>query len=108
MRLNVKPLKLKNMKNTLTVVKPQGFDSVAARVSELISKYEFESFRGKDFQTELLVTPTLPQYKTQHHIPIRSLFFDTPYEIELLSNRKLKRLFKMWGIPKGYQRHFVK
>jgi len=108
MRLNVKPLKLKNMKNQMTVVKPQGFDSVAARVSELISKYEFESFRGKDFQSELLVTKTLPQYKTQHQIPIRSLFFDTPYEIELLSNRKIKRLFRMWGIPKGYQRHFVK
>ena len=82
--------------------------TINERCSQLFTKYEFEAFRGKDFQTELLHTPTLPQYKTQHQIPIRSLFFDTPYEIELLSSKKIKRLCEMWGIPKAYQRHFVK
>mgnify|MGYP001138059708 CR=1 FL=1 len=87
------------MKNTIEITN---------RVSELIAKHEFESFRGKDFQTELLVTPTLPQYKHKLPIPLRALFFDTSFEIELMSGSKLKKLFRLWNIPKGYQRHFVK
>lgn len=82
--------------------------TITSRCSELFAKYEFESFRGRDFQNDLLVTAPLPRYKRKLSIPMRALFFDTPFEIELFSNRKLKNLFKSWGIPKAYQRHFVK
>lgn len=82
--------------------------TITSRCSELFSKYEFESFRGRDFHNDLLVTAPLPHYKHKLSIPMRSLFFDTPFEIELMSNTKLKKLFRLWGIPKGYQRHFVK
>ena len=51
------------MTQTLTVVKPYDSGTVATRCSELFTKYEFESFRGKDFQNDLLVTPPLPQFK---------------------------------------------
>lgn len=82
--------------------------SISTILSELIVKYEFESYRGKDILNELLITPAMPMYKTKIQIPLKALFFDTPFEVQILSNRKIKNLFKLWNIPKGYQRHFVK
>lgn len=83
-------------------------DSITNKFRKLIKKYEFEFFRDRDIQNDLLHTKPLPQYKYKFDIPMRVLFFDSPFELEIMSNRKLKRLFKLWRIPKEYQRHFVK
>lgn len=70
-------------------------------------KHHFDIF--KDIQLrKLLAKPAIYNEKVKIKLTLRSLFFDTDYEIVLVSGRKLKKIFKLWRIPKEYQRHFVK
>lgn len=76
-------------------------------LKELILKHRFDTIDGKSIN-HLLATPSIPDTKIVDSIPLRSLFFPTGYTLQLLSTRKLKNIYKLWRIPKGYQRHFVK
>ena len=79
-------------KNSIISSKRTDGKLISTVLSELIVKYEFESYRGKDILNELLITPAMPIYKTKIQIPLKALFFDTPFEVEILSNRKLKNM----------------
>jgi len=70
-------------------------------------KHHFDIFKGNAFR-QLLAKPAIYNEKVKVKLTLRSLFFDTNYEIVLVSGRKLKKIFKLWRIPKEYQRHFVK
>lgn len=76
-------------------------------LTELMSKHRWDTISGQSVGERMATKPRYDS-KIKVKFTIRDLFFDTNREIQLLSPRKLKNIFKLWRIPKAYQRHFVK
>lgn len=81
--------------------------SLEEKLRQLRKQHNFDTFNGRDFGT-LFATRSMDERRVKLQIPLRNLFFDTDFEITLVSKRKIKNICNLWRIPKGYQRHFVK